>query len=96
MGLMSPNPEGTGAVPPAHKGMGSVSPDPSNTGPVSPDPEGMGAVPPYLEGTGSVSPDPLGAGSASPSEVRTTPNHYGSKHVGLGQASDTRRGAGMP
>jgi len=73
-----------------------ASPTPSGTGPMSPDPEGTGAVSPDPEGMGSVSPDPSGAGSVSLGGVRTTPNHYGSKRVGLGQASDTRRGAGMP
>ena len=73
-----------------------ASPNPSGTGPVSPDPEGTGAVSPDPEGIGSVSPDPSGAGSVSPDGVRTTPNHYGSKHVGLGQASDNRRGASTP
>ena len=63
---------------------------------MSPDPKGMGAVSPDPEGMGSVSPDPLGADFVSPDGVRTTPNHYGSKHMGLGQASDTRRGVGMP
>ena len=74
----------------------SASLDPSGTDPVSPDPKATRAVSPDPEGTGSVSPDPSGMGSVSPSGVRTTPNHYGSKRVGLGQASNTRRGMGMP
>ena len=76
--------------------MGSVLPNPPGAGSMSLDPEGMGAVSPDPKGTGSISPDPSGAGSTSPYGVRTTPNHFGSKRMGLGQASDTRRGAGMP
>ena len=65
-------------------------------GPVSPDLEGTGVVLLDPEGMGSVSSDPSGTGSTLPSGVRTTPNHYGSKSVVLGQASDTRKGVGTP
>ena len=58
--------------------------------------EGMGAVLPDPEDMGFVSPDPSGVTSASPDGVRTTPNHYGSKCVGLGHASNTRKGTSTP
>ena len=60
--------------------------EPSGTGPMSPNPEGMGAV----------SLNPSGVSSASFDGACTTLNHYGSKRVGLGQTSNTKRGAAMP